>query len=130
MSREAGDYVGQRPLKIVTRRESGLPIVSISGSCTMEQSMRIGETLVPLATDPAVTALILDLRDLDFIESSGLGDVIDAYQKCRKRGAELRLVGPTPSIMRVLEITRLDQLFRICDTVESALFAQPAARTD
>ncbi len=61
------------------------------------------------------------LRNLDFIESSGLGDIIAAYQKCRNRGAELRLVGPAPSIMRVLEITRLDQLFRICDTLESAL---------
>lgn len=124
MTREAGNSVGQRPLQIVTRRESGLPIVSISGSCTMEQSTRIGEELEPLATDPAVKVLIIDLRDLDFIESSGLGDVIAAYQNCRKRGAELRLVGPAPAIMRVLEITRLDQLFRICDSLESALSPQ------
>ena len=123
MTRKAGDYVGQRPLQIVTRRESGLPVVSISGSCTMEQSLRVGEELVPLATDPAVRVLIIDLRDLDFIESSGLGNVIDAYQKCRQRGAELRLVGPGPAIMRVLEITRLDQLFRICDSLEMALTA-------
>lgn len=124
MTREAGNSVGQRPLQIMTRRESGLPIVSISGSCTMEQSTRIGEELEPLAADPTVKVLIIDLRDLDFIESSGLGDVIAAYQNCRKRGAELRLVGPAPSIMRVLEITRLDQLFRICDSLESAMAAQ------
>lgn len=123
MSWASGQFVGQRPLSIVTRRESGLPIVSLSGSCTMEQSARIGEELQPLANDPAVKALILDLRDLDFIESSGLGDMIAAYQDCRKRGAELRLVGPAPAIMRVLEITRLDQLFRICDSLESALSA-------
>lgn len=121
MTHGSGDYIGQRPLRIVTRRESGLPIVSISGSCTMDQSVRLSEELDPLATDPAVKVLIIDLRDLDFIESSGLGNVIDAYQKCRKRGAELRLVGPAPAIMRVLEITRLDQLFRICDSLEAAM---------
>lgn len=121
MTHGSGNHIGRRPLKIVTRRECGLPIVSISGSCTMEQSMRIGEELEPLAGDPEIKVLIIDLRDLDFIESSGLGDIIAAYQKCRNRGAELRLVGPVPSIMRVLEITRLDQLFRICDTLESAL---------
>ena len=120
MTREAGNSVGQRPLQIVTRRESGLPIVSISGSCTMEQSTRIGEELEPLATDPAVKVLIIDLRDLDFIESSGLGGMIAAYLKCRKRGAEVRLVGPVPAIMRVLEITQLDKLFRVCDTLETA----------
>lgn len=123
MTRGSGDYVGQRPLQIVTRREAGLPIVSLSGSCTMEQSTRVGEELEPLANDPAVKAIILDLRDLDFIESSGLGDVIAAYQNCRKRGADLRLVGPAPAIMRVLEITRLDQLFQICDSLESAMTA-------
>jgi len=123
MTRGSGDYVGQRPLQIATRREAGLPIVSLSGSCTMEQSTRVGEELEPLANDPAVKAIILDLRDLDFIESSGLGDVIAAYQNCRKRGAELRLVGPAPAIMRVLEITRLDQLFRICDSLETAMAA-------
>lgn len=120
MTRGPGDFVGQRPLQIVTRRMGDLPIVELSGSCTMEQSMRIGEELDPLARDPAVRLLILDLRDLDFIESSGLGGMIAAYLKCRKRGAEVRLVGPVPAIMRVLEITQLDKLFRVCDTLETA----------
>ena len=120
MTRGPGDFVGQRPLQIVTRRMGALPIVELSGSCTMEQSMRIGEELDPLARDPAVRLLILDLRDLDFIESSGLGGMIAAYLKCRKRGAEVRLVGPVPAIMRVLEITQLDKLFRVCDTLETA----------
>ena len=124
MTREPGEFVGQRPLQIVTRREADLPIVVISGSCTMEQSMRVGEELDPLARNPAVKVLILDLRDLDFIESSGLGGMIAAYLKCRKRGAEIRLVGPAPAVRRVLEITQLDKLFRVCDSLETAMTVQ------
>jgi len=121
MSGGPSEFVGRRPLQIATRREADVPIVSISGSCTMEQSTRIGEALEPLAVDPAVKVLILDVRDLDFIESSGLGGVIAAFIKCRDRGAELRVVGPAPAILRVLEITRLDKLLRICDSLESAM---------
>ena len=124
MTRMPGDFVGQRPLQIAMRRVADVPIVALSGSCTMEQSTLIGEALEPLACDPAVKVLILDMHDLDFIESSGLGGVISAYLKCRRRGAELRLVGPAPAIMRVLEITQLDKLLRICGTLEAAMPAQ------
>ena len=119
-----GDFAGQRPLQIEMRREADVPIVALSGSCTMEQSMRLGEELAPLAGDPTVKMLIIDLHDLDFIESSGLGGVIAAYLKCRKRGADLRLVGPAPAIRRVLEITQLDKILRICDNLETAMTAR------
>lgn len=96
------------------------------GSCTMDQSSLVAEELTPVATDAGVRVVVLDLGDLDFIESSGLGGVIAAYLKCRKRGGEFRIAAPQSNIRRVLQITRLDQLFPIFDTVDAALAGLPS----
>jgi len=113
--------VSRRPLRIEWPRTGAVRVARFSGSCTMEQSALVAEELTPVAIDAAVRVVVLDLGDLDFVESSGLGGVIAAYLKCRKRGGEFRIAAPQPNIRRVLKITRLDQLFPIFDTVEAAL---------
>jgi anti-sigma B factor antagonist len=55
----------------------------------------------------------LDCSTLDFVDSSGLGALISMQKLASERGGKLRLLTPKPSVIQVLELTRLHRVFEI-----------------
>lgn len=117
-------FAPDSPFRMEIERRAAVAIVKLHGSCTMEVSRRLGEQLLDLAAEN-ITHIILDMADLDFIESTGLGGVVSSYLRCRRRSGDLRLVAPQAPILAVLQLTRLTQLFPVFDTLEEALTAPP-----
>lgn len=64
---------------------------------------------------------IIDLSSLQHINSSGLGVFITLLTKARKKDGELLLVRPSSYIYNLLAITKLNNIFTICDSVELAV---------
>jgi len=54
-----------------------------------------------------------DCSTLDFVDSSGLGALISMQKLTNERGGKLRLLSPKPSVIQVLELTRLHRVFEI-----------------
>ncbi|MDR3675281.1 MAG: STAS domain-containing protein [Acidobacteriota bacterium] len=77
------------------------------------------------------TRIILDLRDLSFIDSAGLGALIAARTSAANRGAGIKLANLTKKIHDALSITKLVTVFDVYDSVEAAVNAysqaEPAA---
>ena len=65
--------------------------------------------------------LVIDLSELNFICSLGLGSIVAAYLRARKLGMPTRLVGPRPEVMDVLALTKLDTLMPVYGTVGDAV---------
>ena len=63
--------------------------------------------------------LAVDLSELDFIDSFGLGAVVGALKRLRQRGGDLALVCPSPRIRRVFEICDLDRILTLHDSLDS-----------
>lgn len=63
--------------------------------------------------------LALDLSELDFVDSFGLGAVVGALKRVRQRGGELALVCPSSRIRRVFEICDLDRILALHDSVDT-----------
>ena len=63
--------------------------------------------------------LVLDLSDLDFVDSFGIGAVVGALKRLRQRGGDLALVCPSSRIRRVFEICDLDRIIALHDSVAS-----------
>ena len=57
--------------------------------------------------------LRLDLRDVPFMDSSGLRVLLDVTDRMRRRGGDLVLVAPTAPVIRLLELSQLDDHFTI-----------------
>src|SRR5208337_688793 len=68
-----------------------------------------------------VTSLIIDLGDLRYISSMGLRSFVLFSQKLREKGGELRICRMNGLVQQVFEITRLNQVLVLHDSVESAL---------
>ena len=109
-----------RPLEIEIRAAGAGTVIQVHGSATMNEADKMRQVLEDLAARH-VTPIVLDMTDLDFICSTGLGAIIDGHLKARPYEGQIRLVNPQPSVRELLETTRLTTLFPVFPSVETAL---------
>ena len=74
------------------------------------------------------THLVVDLTEVTFIDSSGLGALVNAHRSLQRRGGRLRLVCRRPRVLRVLSLTGLDTLLAVHGELADAV-ATVAAET-
>jgi anti-anti-sigma factor len=98
--------------------QAGLRIGQVCGAAGAEQAEELQQNLAAWAA--AAPRLILDLSELTFINSAGLGALIVAYRTCRGLGGALHLVGPRECVADVLRITHLDRLIPTFPTLADA----------
>lgn len=112
--------IHETPFSINVDRRGDTAIVNLVGSCTMTVSKKLGDSLRDLGGQ-GLRSIIIDLSSVDFIESSGLGGIVAGYLRAKIHKSEFRLVNPSPDIRKLLEITRLEQLFGIYDSIDAAI---------
>jgi anti-sigma B factor antagonist len=110
-------------LKIDVERGQAGTVVALVGEATAEQAERLGKTLMELASQP-VKCLVVDLSGLSYISSIGLGVLVSASVRCRRRQIRFAIARPAGKVMTMLAMTRLTGVFQICDTVDDALNPQ------
>jgi anti-sigma B factor antagonist len=69
------------------------------------------------------TQVVLDLTDVDFIDSTGLSVLLNGLRRVTRAGGRMALVCTNPTVLRLFIITRLDSTFQIVGTREAALSA-------
>ncbi|MDF2840314.1 MAG: anti-sigma-factor antagonist [Clostridia bacterium] len=56
---------------------------------------------------------IMDFKDCEFIDSSGLGVMVSVYKRCVEKGGSIKITHVKPQVMKVFQLTRLDKVFEI-----------------
>jgi anti-anti-sigma factor len=95
-------------------------VVKLAGSIHMGVCERLQAELLELIDRPT-RKVVLDLSQLKFICSLGLGALVAAHLRSRHHKGAVRLVSPDPSIRALLEITKLVKIFPPYDSVDLAL---------
>ena len=83
--------------------------------------MHLGESLTELIVDATPPRLVLDFTNVGHMSSSALGMLITLHKRIRERDGELRLCAIGPTIYEIFVITRLNEIFRIHESVSDAL---------
>ena len=63
---------------------------------------------------------VLDLTDVPYMDSAGLGLIVSHYVRCQGRGVRLVLAGVSPRVLQLFEMTKVDKFFPRVTTVEEA----------
>jgi anti-sigma B factor antagonist len=99
----------------ITRFVGGVTILDLSGRIVLgEGSPGLGDLLRKLASS-GNKKILLNLGNVNYIDSSGLGELVGAFTSLRSEGGELKLVNLTKRVRDLLQITNLYTVFDIAD---------------
>jgi anti-sigma B factor antagonist len=90
------------------QQEDGEAVVRLVGALDLGSAPRLNEALVEVEGQ-APGVVVLDLRDLTFLDSTGLQAIIAADQRARRSDRALELVPGPPNVQRVFRLTLMDQ---------------------
>ena len=105
-----------------TYRDSGrVTVIDFSGRITLgEGSALLRKTVRGLLQDKR-NLLLLNLGDVDYIDSSGIGELVSAYTAAKNQGGEMKLLNLTRKVRDLLQITKLYTVFDVHSDEGSAV---------
>jgi anti-sigma B factor antagonist len=105
-----------------THRDAGsVTVVDFSGRITLgDGSALLRKTLRDLLEDQR-TRIVLNLGDVDYIDSSGIGELVSGYTSVKNRGGELKLLNLTKKVHDLLQITKLYTVFEVHSDEHAAI---------
>ena len=100
-------------MTLATRNVSGVTIVDLSGKITLgEGGVTLREEVRKLLADGS-KKIVLNLGEVNYIDSSGLGELVSAYTAVKNSGGELKLLNLTSKVRDLLVITKLVTVFDV-----------------
>ena len=110
-------------MKASTRQVDGVTIVDLSGRITLgEGSVVLRDTIKDLL-GKGQKKILLNLGDVSYIDSSGIGELVSAFTSVRNQGGELKLLNLTKKVHDLLQITKLYTVFDVKDDEAAAIAA-------
>ena len=106
------------PLDVTTEQHPGQTRVVLIGELDIASSEGLENELAAIEADSPGT-LVLDLRRVEFIDSTGLRALIAADERARSEGRRLAVVRGPNAVERLLALTKLDQRLEIVDDPDS-----------
>ena len=110
-------------MKANTRQVNGVTVVDMSGRITLGEGSVILREAVKDLVAKGHKKILLNLGDVTYIDSSGIGELVSAFTSVRNQGGELKLLNLTKKVHDLLQITKLYTVFDIKDDEGKAIEA-------
>jgi len=104
------------------RTEGSITVLELNGDLDVSSAPTLQAALQEII-DQGGQRVIVDLSDVPFMDSSGLGVLVAAHRRMTAIGGQLALANPAPTLQKVFELTRTNRLFKVYDSVEDAMEA-------
>ena len=100
-------------MQVRTQHDGDAAVLALRGDLDLASAPSLSQALDEACTGGTPERVVVDLRAVRFMDSSGLQALIRAYRWAEERAIELVLVRGRPPVHRVFELTRTDRLFKI-----------------
>lgn len=101
------------------REEQGKFVVALRGEVDLGNSPTARKVLLDCVAQGR--AVVVDLSGVEYIDSSGIASLVEAFQSARRKGSAFGLAALSEPARRVLELARLDKVFPVHESVEAGL---------
>jgi anti-sigma B factor antagonist len=108
-------------MRIEMRTVSEVRILDCSGKITLGEGTMVIRNTVREILQSGAKNIILNLADINYIDSSGVGEFVSTYTTVVNNGGQLKLLNLTKKLRDLLTITKLLTVFNIFDNEEAAL---------
>lgn len=110
-------------MKSSNRQVDGITIVDMSGRITLGEGSVVLRDSIRDLIGKGQKKILLNLGDVTYIDSSGIGELVSAFTAVRREGGELKLLKLTKKVHDLLQITKLYTVFDIKDDEATAIKA-------
>jgi len=107
-------------LELETSKRGSQTVLTVRGEIDVYTAPRLRQSIVDLVEAGAVN-LVIDMEKVDFLDSTGLGVLVEGLKRVRTRGGDLSIVVTQDKIIKIFEITGLNKAFSLHSTLEDAL---------
>ena len=105
-----------------THRDAGkVTVVDLSGRIVLGDGSALLRKTIRGLLDDQRKMILLNLADVDYIDSSGIGELVSGYTSVKSRGGELKLLHLTKKVHDLLQITKLFTVFEVHSDERAAL---------
>jgi anti-sigma B factor antagonist len=108
-------------MKVSTRQVDGIIILDLSGRITLGEGSVTLRDSVRDVLGKGTKFILLNLAEITYIDSSGIGELVSAFTTVKNAGGELKLLNLTKKVHDLLQITKLYTVFDVKDDEASAV---------
>jgi anti-sigma B factor antagonist len=109
----------QSHFRVEVRSEDRATVIAVSGELDLASSPALQEELDRVSADSEL--LIIDLRELDFMDSTGLSVLVRAHQRAEEQGRRLAMVKGPQQVQRLLSLTGVADRLTLVDAPEDLI---------
>src|SRR3954452_18326609 len=110
-------------MNIETRKKGDVVIVDFQGRLAVGVGEEMLSRLIEQLLGEGNRKILLNLSDMDYIDSNGLGELVQSLKTSKRFGASLRLLKPQDRVKKTLKLTNLLPMFSVYDTEAEAIKA-------
>ena len=109
------------PLEITQREMNGIYVLALKGRLVLGQESSGLLTMIDNLLASGATRIVINLEQVNYVDSAGLGALIEMHRKTKAKGGGLKLCNLGPNLRQALEIARLLPIFETCPTETAAV---------
>ena len=108
-------------MDITTRKAGDVTIVDFKGRLAIGVSDTVLPRIIGEILGDGTKKILLNLSDMDYIDSNGLGELVQSLKQSKRFGASLRLLKPQDRVRNTLRLTNLLPMFSVYESEADAL---------
>ena len=108
-------------LNVKTRKVDNIVVVDMSGRLTIGEPVLLLRETLRVQVNDGIRQIILNLGDVSYIDSSGLGELVSAYTTVRNKQGDVKLLNLTAKAKDLLQMTKLLTVFECHDSEAAGL---------
>jgi anti-sigma B factor antagonist len=116
-------------LNVKTRKVDGIVVVDMSGRLTIGEPVLLLRETLRVQVNDGVRHLVLNLGEVSYIDSSGLGELVSAYTTVRNKQGDIKLLNLTTKAKDLLQMTKLLTVFDVYEDESKAVNALKGSKT-
>ena len=119
-------WLGEEDVDLDIRQSGNICCLKLKGPLKYGEGVKQLDEAVEGALSSGHIQLLLDLSAMPYIDSSGIGAIVDALRQAKKVGGDAKLVSPSPFAAKTFKMVGILTLFKVYDTEAAAVEACPA----
>lgn len=105
--------------RLHTTERDGCAVLAVAGEVDLSNAPQFREALIAMVAH-GHRLVVVDLSETGFLDSTGLGALVAGLKRVRAIGGEMRVVCTSPRVCKVFEITSLDRVLHLYDSLDEA----------